>query len=361
MNNHSYRIGLFFCILLFCIGCSNPSQETISAALHPWTPPSYTSDEQQLADKVKAKGWLAFSARSENGTWDIFLSRPDGSHQINITNTNDTEEAAPVFSPDGTKLLFRRIAKGTEISHDQYGFQGQLIMADANGSNARVLGKDSELAWADWSPDGTQISCLTQKEIQFLNVDTLAVAKTLPRQGIYQQLCWSPDGKAFCGTANHGGVSWTVVKMDIETNALNVIMKFQNCTPDWFPDSQRVIYSSRPPDQSPDNKYGWTQLWMANADGSNHQLVFGEDGFHIYGGLISPDGNYVVFSKSDADGGGSEREGAPLFLMRLSDSPIIHGDSKDLRSVHPNTNDGPALSLPHGWEPSWTDTEIEIH
>jgi len=36
---------------------------------------------------------------------------------------------------------------------------------------------------------------------------------------------------------------------------------------------------------------------MANGDGSEKSLVYGEDGRHIYGGAISPDGVYVLFTR----------------------------------------------------------------
>ena len=53
-----------------------------------------------LKTEVAARGWIVYGARSDNGTWDLFLSRPDGSARRNITNTPDFEEAAPRFSPD---------------------------------------------------------------------------------------------------------------------------------------------------------------------------------------------------------------------------------------------------------------------
>ena len=89
-----------------------------------------------LAAELKDKGWIVCCARGENGTWDLFASRPDGSNRRNLTNTPEYEEAAPLYTRDSGKLLYRRMAKGTEIHHDLWGFQGQLMMADADGSNA---------------------------------------------------------------------------------------------------------------------------------------------------------------------------------------------------------------------------------
>jgi hypothetical protein len=48
---------------------------------------------KRLADEVREKGWLVFSARSEKGDWDLFLCRPDGSALRNITRTPAHHEA----------------------------------------------------------------------------------------------------------------------------------------------------------------------------------------------------------------------------------------------------------------------------
>ena len=68
----------------------------------------------------------------------------------------------------------------------------------------------------------------------------------------------------------------------------------------------------------------------------------------------------MVFTKCPVDGGGSEQDGALMCIMRLADAPVICGESKDLRKVHPNTKDGPVLELVPGWEPCWTYGEIAV-
>jgi Tol biopolymer transport system component len=312
----------------------------------------------QLAKEVGGKGWIVYASRSrESGTWDLFVMRPDGSGRRNITNTSDSEEGGPRFSPDGKRLLYRRFAKGSTIDHDLWGFQGQLVMADASGSNPEVIGGDREYPWASWSPDGKQLACLTQKAIQIVDLDSRMVSRELPRKGIYQQLYWSPDGQWFCGVAN-ARMMWTVVRMNAETGELNVAHEFQSCTPDWFPDSKRIIYPSRPAGQPGNNGQGFTQLWYSDGEGQEARMIYGEDGYHIYGGALSPDAKYVLFTRCPQDGGGSERSGAPICVMRMDDAPAIAGPSKDLRQVHPDAKEAPVLQLVEGWEPYWTYAEI---
>jgi len=310
----------------------------------------------QLAKEVAGKGWIAYAARGENGTWDLFLMRPDGSDRRNVTNTADFEEGGPRFSPDGKRLLYRRFAKGTVINHDLWGFQGNLMIAEPDGANPVQIGGDREFPWASWSPDGKQIACLTQKGIQIVDLETRKIVRELSRKGIYQQLFWSPDGQWFCGVAN-ARIMWTVVRMNAQTGDLNIVQEFQSCTPDWFPDSRHIIYPSRPAGQ---NGYGFTQLWMSDGDGKDAKMIFGEDGYHIYGGALSPDGKYVLFTRCADDGGGSEKSGAPICVMRMEDAPGIAGPSVALRKVHPNAKDPAVLQLVEGWEPCWTYTETGV-
>lgn len=310
-----------------------------------------------LKTEVAAKGWIVYGARSDNGTWDLFLSRPDGSARRNITNTPDFEEAAPRFSPDGSRLLFRRLEKGTTIDHDRWGFQGALVIANADGSNP-VAGEDGAAPWASWSPDGKQVVCLDKQGIHVLDRETRKeVRDVMKRQGIYQQLFCSPDGRWFCGVANVGGESWTVVRMNAATGEMNTVRTFQNCTPDWFPDSERIILSSRPAGQQVNDGYGYTQLWAVDGAGGNDRLLYGEEGYHIYGGAVSPDGAYVLFSRSPQDGSGAENAGGEICILRMADTPTIAGESTELRKLHPATKDGPVLFLTQGWEPHWTYAE----
>ena len=335
--------------------CSLVLLQTLSAAGDPRI--------VRLAREAGSKGWIVYSAKTEKGDWDLFLMRPDGSHRRNITNTPGTNEIGARFSPDGKRILFRRIPLEIKFNHDWWGRAGRLVIAGAGGSNPVDYG---EIPWASWGPDGRQLACLTRTGIEIRDTATRQVLRTLDRKGIYQQLYWSPDGKWFTGTANAFGEVWTVVRLNAATGEVNAVAKFQNCTPDWFPDSQRIIYSSRPANQEDADLemakavgqppgYGWTQLWSAKADGSQRSLIYGEDGKHVYAGALSPDGKYVLFTLSTSDG---NEAAAEMRLMRMSDTPAIGGVSKALRKLHPHTKDGPVLPLGLGWEPHWTYTEI---
>jgi Tol biopolymer transport system component len=313
---------------------------------------------KRLAEEVRDKGWIVFSARSEAGDWDLFLMRPDGSSLKNLTRTPEYHEAAPHLSRDGRRLLCRRLPRDETIDNNHFGTQGELVFADSDGTDAKAFGASGEYPWASWSPDGTQIACLSIKGISFVDIASHKVVRTLERKGFFQQLTWSPDGRWLSGVANSFGTEWAIARMDAATGEANAVSREQCCTPDWFPDSRSLIFSNRPTGQKARGGYGWTQLWTADAEGKSRHLVYGEDGRHVYGGHVSPDGKYVLFTGNMAEDGDPGHAGAPMGLMRLADAPIIGGKSEALRALHPGTKDGPVLVLPAGWEPCWTFADI---
>jgi Tol biopolymer transport system component len=319
--------------------------------------PAASPEVARLAAEVRSKGWVAFSARSENGDWDIYLMRPDGSERRNLTHSPEWNEAWPQFSRDGSRLLYRRLKRDETIDGNLYGQQGVPVAASSDGTNPRVLSGDGDLPWATWSPDGTELATLSIKGIAFVDVATGKIRRTLPRKGMYQQLTWSPDGKWLVGVSNNFATSWSIARMDALTGEANAVNTVDCCTPNWFPDCRDVIFSWRPPGQKENRGLGWTQLWRAEAEGKNPRLVYGEDGRHIYGGHVSPDGKYVLFTGNIEEDGDPKHNGAPMGLMRLGDAPIIGGASVALRALHPEAENGPVLDLAAGWSPCWTYSE----
>jgi len=342
------------------------------------------SDTEALAKEVASRGWLVFAAHPaeidagkliENpggrGQTDLYLSRPDGSQLRNITNTKDFSEYGGRFSHDGKRLLYYRIPSGKGISHDLWGSFGELVIANAYGSNPVVLGKDGEFPFASWGPDDTQIACLHKKQgkISVFDLATKRIVKEMPSQGIYQQLVWSPDGKRFCGTANVAGAQWNIVSIDIGTQKPTLLTRALNCTPDWFQnDPNRVIYSNRTPGMTPRlgpsvNSYGFTVLMQATADGKSRTLAYGALGKHVYFGCTSPDGKCAVFADDPADG----LIVGEMRLVRMADTPIVAPKPPfpELKERYPNAKEGPVLDLRlpngtplRGFEPHWTYTEI---
>jgi Tol biopolymer transport system component len=314
------------------------------------------SDESgvELAREVRGKGWIVYSAQGLGGDWDLFVMRPDGTDRKNITGTPDASEVAGRFSPDGTRLLYYRMAKGETLDNNKYGAY-ELIISRADGTEPVVYGE--AFSWASWSPDGKQIACLSREGIEFIDLESRGVVRRLDRKGIVEQLFWSPDGKWLIGTANGLGEHWAIGRTNAITGELNRVSDNNcfNCTPDWFPDSRRVVYSKGHPLTE-----GWAQLWMAEASGEAKRMLYGEIGRHIYGGGISPDGRYVLFTRSREDLGKVDNSYTEMALIRFQDTPIVGGRSTVLHEQYPQAKSGPLLELSWGWEPHWTAASLSF-
>jgi Tol biopolymer transport system component len=339
----------------------------------------------ELAKEVAPRGWIVFAsypsavpgqpiAKKEGDMQaDLYLMRPDGSQIRNITSTSEFSEFGGRFSPDGKRLLYRRVPKNKPFNHDTWGAFGELVTADADGSHPVVHGKEGEYPWACWSPDGRRISCLYKQEgkIRIFDLETKKVLYEAPSQGIHQQMYWSGDGKRVCGTANVAGRSWNIGSIDLESRKLTILSRggVGSCTPDWFQgDPGRVVYSHRIAGITPRlgetiNGYGFTMLMQATADGKKRALVYGRALRHVYFGCTSPDDKYVIFVDHPSDG----PVVSDMHLIRLADTPMVAADPPfpELKELHPGAKDGPVLDLKLpggralcGFEPHWTYAEI---
>jgi Tol biopolymer transport system component len=298
---------------------------------------------EALRAELRGKGWIVFSARSERKDWDLFVCRADGSDLRNLTKSPEHGEILPRFSPDGRRILFRRLPAGETVDGNRHGTQGEAVLMDRDGGNAETLG---HFPWASWGPDPGEITCLSPAGFQIVDLASRKVHRTFPRQSFFQQISPSPDGRRLVGVANSFGQGWSVACLDLADQRATPVSLVDCCTPSWFPDSQRVVFSNRPPGQKTNNGYGWTELWMANADGSGARRLVAHEGHHLYGGRISPDMAYVLFSGNQQEDGDPGNAGSPMRIARLADTPIVAGKSP-----------APVLELPAGFSPDWTASD----
>jgi Tol biopolymer transport system component len=323
--------------------------------------PTFADAPDQLRQELKDAGWIIYAHHADKN-WDLHAIRPDGSDDRNLTNSKDTHEFDPQISADGAKLLYRKLPRTEGIDQNNHGRQGQLFLASADAANAQQLGADGEFPWASFSPDGKQIACLTQKGIIIVDLATKKTLSTLPRKNFFQQMTWSPDGLSLVGVSNGLGTAWAIGRMNIKTGEVNAVSKTDCCTPDWSADSKQIVYSHRPTQYKDADGKEWTQLWLANAEGTKKQLLFAKEKQHIYGGCLSPDSKYVLFNGNIHEDGNAGTDGSLLRLIRLADTPMIGGPiekSPTLAKLYPNAKTGPILELKeNAWEPIWTKHDI---
>ena len=333
---------------------------TLPTAFEPcWTFSEITKAEAiepnstSLANEIHSHGWIAYSAVGTKGDWDLFVMRPDGTDRRKLTDTREFNETGVRFSPDGKRMLYYRQPVAEPVDNNTYG-TFELVLADANGANGVSYG--AEWPWACWGPDSTSFASITPGGIKIVDASTRKVLRGLPRKGFVEQLSWSPDGRGFTGTANGLGQFWTIGVLDAASGKIGAASEIEryNCTPDWMPDSRHVLYSRG----IIPNEGGRAELWTAASDGRELRMLYAEAGRHVYGGASSPDGRYLLFTRSEEDLGRVAHAKTTMAIIRYADAPMLGDESDALRKRFPDARRGSRLDLGPGWEPHWTLAKI---
>jgi TolB protein len=135
---------------------------------------------------------------------EIFEMNADGTGIRQIT-TNKTTCTYPAYSPDGKKIVYRKVTNEPGYNWDFSPSlrNSEVFVSDINGANEINISKNAAFdGWPTWSPDGQWI-LFGSNRAGPANVGSLFIIKPdgtgLQRitQGPmgYAQPAWSPDGK----------------------------------------------------------------------------------------------------------------------------------------------------------------------
>ncbi|MFL2547085.1 MAG: M28 family peptidase [Candidatus Rariloculaceae bacterium] len=218
-------------------------------------------------------------------TYQIYSANPDGSDLVALTDTDSYDAEATVCSVDGS-IVFTSMRDGDL----------DLYRMDADGSNVTRLtetpGYDggaffspdcSQIVWRASRPSGSEL----EEYQQLLN-------EGLIRPGELELWVAESDGSEARQITYLGGA---------------------NFAPFFFPDGERVIFSSNHDDPSGRE----FNIWAVNVDGTGLEQISytpGFDGFPMF----SPDGEWLAF-------GSNRNQGAPgdtdVYLARWVDEPAV--------------------------------------
>src|SRR2546428_3113823 len=268
--------------------CSEPNQ--------PLSPKSYAPQLSQTAANGGA-GKITFQS-NRNGNFDIFVMNADGSGVTQVTS-NPLDERLPLFSPDGTRIVFGRCQATCDV-----------VVINADGSGDRVVINDGFPG--AWSPDGNRIvfgggGGGTHDGLFVVNADGSGLVRVLDPDFVTD---WSPDGRQLMIVSNRDG--------DYELYATPLdgspVTKLTDNTADdnagtgWSPDGSRIAFNS--------NRGGAGQdVYVMNADGSGVTQLTPNDGFDDDGPVWSPDASQIAFESNRA---GDEQ----IFVMNVDGSDV---------------------------------------
>jgi Tol biopolymer transport system component len=183
----------------------------------------------------------------------------DGSGQTRLTN-NAAIDTVPAWSPDGTQIVFVSQRDGNE----------EIYKMNANGSNQTRLtnhsGSDTQPAW---SPDGTKIaferdqSGFAQIFVMDTNGSNLVPLTTSYRNG---GVNWSPDGSKLAFHSDREcmgcGINFDIFTMDADgSNQIRLTNDLARAElPAWSPDGTKIIFESP--------SAGDYEVYVINIDGT---------------------------------------------------------------------------------------------
>jgi TolB protein len=236
---------------------------------------------------------IAFSSNRDDSHYEIYIMEADGTHVTRLTN-NTVEDAAPLLSPDGSKITFRRATNPSSV-----------FVMNADGTHQVGLAPGEGAAW---SPDGSKLALVTDS-LCVMNSDatgkrSLGVGATFA--------AWKPDGSkiAYVSTGLGGQVQNEIYTIYPNgTGAVRVSVDgATKRSLDWSPDGTQMVYSAG------------QSVYVINADGTGlSSPAAGRDA------RWSPDGQRIIFV-TDAFNGNEE-----IYSVRLDGT-----DPQNLSRNHAN-------------------------
>ena len=259
-------------------------------------------------------GKIAFKLGGGKGA-EIYTMNADGSDTFQLTD-NDVLDGRPAWSPDGTKIAFRK-------RRDEKPKTSDIWVMNADGTDPEPLTDTLDESESDpaWSPDGTKIAFKSNlggapwracnkpegettqaTDIWVMNADGTDPEPLTTNVANDSAPTWSPDGTEIAFESDRGGVGECIYEIWVKDTVGGDARKLTNnpnkidSGPSWSPDGTRIAYTICSSDGTLPrcNEAIFKDIWVMNSVGTGNTLLTGAT-LKDRGPAWSPDGSKIAF------------------------------------------------------------------
>jgi hypothetical protein len=280
--------------------------------------------------KVKTEGELAFMS-DRTGNWDILLLDKD-EKLVNLTAASTAHEFFANFTFGGDVLNLYSTDSGeinpATVNADGTDFKSMNFITASLSAVQNGL-TDWDPAWA---PGGEQMVWLKMTgfppsvDMWLSNADGSDSRKLTSDSATEMMPAWSPDGTKIAYVTDKDGQQ-NVYVMDVASGDVTRLSNHDvgDINPVWSTDGSQILFIA---ERDIPLKTGTVQYFIVNADGSDMRPF--EDGDTFTGGLrYAPYGEQIAYMSNES---GSWQ----IFVMNADGSsvhPITEGDSNNLYPI----------------------------
>lgn len=259
------------------------------------------------AGQLQANGLIVFTdavplpGPSAFENTDLFAFDPATGERVNLTNTPMVAEGSPVWSPDGTKVVYQQSTAAGEGQDLE--LTNVLVSANADLTDPRVIRRcEGSCASYDiaWSPDGSQLAWVAEERVEGgwvlalqvydFSSDSTTTLCDSRSCGWPGQPAWSPDGAHV--VFSNAGDSWVpgvfapsgpIWIADVQTGRVAPLTRSSepcnagsseacifDSSPAWSPDGRSIAFVRT---TNPGRPGATTDLVTTAADGSDPRVL----------------------------------------------------------------------------------------
>src|SRR5205809_6342948 len=253
--------------------------------------------------------------------------------------------SAPRISPDGTRVAYTVSETKMEKDKEWKNVTEVWVVAITGGKPRQYTRGDKSATAPEWSPDGSMIAFLTDREkdgerqVWMMMADGGEAWAVTSHKGGVSGFRFSPDSKQLLLSAADQPSKeeedrkkvkddTMVIDHDIKMSHLwlfDIAKKeekrltegnFTVSDPQWSPDGTRITYTTRPTPKADDGDL--SDIWMLTIASGEKKKIVGDTGSSD-NARWSPDGKWIAYTGNPDSGGGVSN--SFLYLMPADGGP----------------------------------------